>query len=131
MFENIYNLVMLACSHVCGQNPEHSLLLLGYQFPLCYRCSGIYGFLFLGLILQAFIKYHISTESLLRGFFLLIFACVLLGADVFILQPFFPNNLSRFVSGCLVGASLSYLIYQCGVILVSGHNKAVPQKMTT
>ena len=130
MFENIYSFITMICGYVCGQNPEHSPIFFGKQFLLCYRCSGIYGFLFIGFIIQACVKPRFSNKKFSYGFFFVILASALLGADVFILQSAFPNHVSRFISGSLVGASLSYFIWQCGMILSTGrHNEIIPFRM--
>ena len=38
---NFYEWSFRLCSGICHQLPERSLVLFGYQFPLCYRCSGV------------------------------------------------------------------------------------------
>ena len=115
----IYDLLFHLCGYICGQRPERSLFLFGQQSPLCWRCLGLYIFLFLGLIFCASLR----VKSNRQRFRICLFGCIitsaLLAFDVFIIQSLMPNNTSRFITGMLLGGFLSAFIWQCLVALFS------------
>ena len=85
---------------------------MGVQFPLCFRCSGIY----LGLI---FTLVYLPARGRAPGladyksvFVGSLFACLLLGFDVYVLQAVFDNNASRLITGVLAGYMLAGLLYR-------------------
>jgi uncharacterized membrane protein len=55
--KHIYN----AMHYICGQIPSHSPFICGHQCGLCFRCTAIYGTLFLMNALFVF------TKKRLRG----------------------------------------------------------------
>jgi len=109
---DMYSMLMEAGSHICAQNSERSFFFSGYQFPLCYRCTGIYFFLFTGIVLQIFLKDKLSTCLTNRAFYVVAFSCMLLALDVYVIQTEIPNNITRFLTGCFVGSSISLLFWQ-------------------
>ncbi len=36
-----YTFVFKVCGHICHQMTLRSFFIAGYQFPLCYRCTGL------------------------------------------------------------------------------------------
>ncbi len=36
-----YTAIFEFCSSLCHQMPSRSFFIVGYQFPLCYRCTGL------------------------------------------------------------------------------------------
>lgn len=98
---------------VCSQIPERSLLVGGWQFPLCYRCMGIYGSIAVGLLLYALGLYRpITLRRLVTSLLVISGAGALLYLDAIHLQRLRPANDTRFASGVVFGLALSLLVFQ-------------------
>lgn len=81
----------------CHQLPERSFCVKGYIFPICARCTGVFGGQLLALILFAF---GISTNI-----YLCVVALLIMGLDWFIQYIGFRqlNNIRRLITGFLGG----------------------------
>lgn len=109
MYETIFNL----CGHICHQDPARSLFIGGVQFPVCFRCMGLYGALVSALAVLALARFS-STQGRFRDGGLFLAAAVLLVlADVWIVQPAYFNNATRFASGVFLGGGVGFFLWQC------------------
>lgn len=57
----IASVLYLSFSTICHQIPDRSFFILGYSFPVCERCSGIYLGLLLGSLVEARFVHRSST----------------------------------------------------------------------
>ncbi|MCR4317912.1 MAG: DUF2085 domain-containing protein [Planctomycetes bacterium] len=120
----LYRLIFDACSYLCHQMPERSLIF-GVRLPLCFRCTGIYAGLALGLIYLYFRYRKTVTKYPSRRYVLLmVFCVVLLPLDIFpVLIDLIPDestvfsNIRRAVTGLFFGAGLSLFVYPSLVVL--------------
>jgi uncharacterized membrane protein len=109
MTQAIYEGVVTICSYICHQDPQRSFFLWGTQFPLCARCTGLYGFLVVGgvfalTIFKKTIFHH-------RVIFLFIALSVSSGIEAMLESWFFQtNNMIRFISGSISGFFLGLTI---------------------
>ena len=48
----LYQFIFKICGYFCHQMPSRSFFIAGYQFPLCYRCTGLLigTIVFIGLV---------------------------------------------------------------------------------
>ena len=95
---SVYRALMWAGGFWCHQIPERSPYLFGFQFPLCWRCTGIaVG----ALILIIFIL----RSRRLPGFWPSLFISSLMPLDVFaaVIGLWTGHNGVRFVTGTLWG----------------------------
>lgn len=114
-----YEWITQACGHICAQNPARSPFLGDIQFPLCWRCTGIYLALFVVLCGLACLRVRPSAKRFnLAMVATMVMAGVML-ADVYGLQAVWPNNVTRAFTGVTLGASLGLWIHQCLVVLVA------------
>jgi len=93
-----YRALVWLCGFWCHQIPERSPHLLGVQFPLCWRCTGIA----LGaMLLLAFIVAFRKAPGLWASLAL----AILMPADVFAAITGFTagNNAFRFATGLMWG----------------------------
>ncbi|MCP3933474.1 MAG: DUF2085 domain-containing protein [Bacteroidetes bacterium] len=116
--ETFYEVIFTFFGNICAQNPERSLHAFNYQFPICYRCLGVYGFLASGLLICALLHIRATRRRYKFSLSSSIFASALLFLDVVAVQNIIPNNLTRFLSGAFLGVSLSAFIWQCLVALL-------------
>ena len=65
--------------YICHQIPERSFHLLGHQFAVCSRCSGVYFGLFLGLAIYPLFRSMDEIEPFARVW--LILAIIPMGID--------------------------------------------------
>nr|WP_279180507.1 DUF2085 domain-containing protein [Anaerotruncus colihominis] len=87
----------------CHQRPDRSFCWLGYQFPVCARCTGV----LIGNIL-AWLLYHVVTPPTILS----LTFCGLMFLDWFIQHKKIreSTNLRRFITGTLCGYGLVSLI---------------------
>lgn len=94
------------CGYLCHQIPERSFFLAGYQFPLCYRCTG----LLLGTCVFLVLVYFRRTFSIrLAG---LLLAPMLIDVGLQILQWWEGENTIRLLTGFAAGAGLPVLLLE-------------------
>lgn len=97
-------------SPVCHQDPARSFTLLGHQWAVCHRCSGIY----LGLLLGSFLPFNLAVvmDPAYRRRLWVGCATAPLLLDVILslagLWTSTPG--SRFITGLIFGAMLSSLL---------------------
>jgi len=84
------------CSHICHQIPERSFYVLGVQFPICARCTGIYS----GVIFGIIVKTKLVRMKYLE-LFLLILSALALNTLSYI--NFFDVNILRYLFGFIFG----------------------------
>ena len=98
MLWGIYRAIMFAGHLVCHQMPERSPHILGVQFPLCWRCTGIA----IGSIVFLIILFY---RRRLIGFRLSLALAVLMPLDVFTAMAGLRagSNSFRLVTGILWG----------------------------
>src|SRR6202165_431977 len=58
-FDHLSKHMYNAMHYICGQIPSHSPYICGHQCGLCFRCTAIYGTLFLTSALFVFTKKHL------------------------------------------------------------------------
>ena len=81
----------------CHQIAERSFFLMGYQFPICARCTGIfvgYIFSFVLLILDVLINPIVCLLMLIP---------LVIDGGVQLLFTIMSNNVRRFITGLLYG----------------------------
>ncbi len=89
----------------CHQIPERSFFLLGYQLPLCARCTGI----FLGIAGYILIK-DCCDISICQSLILMI--PMVCDGGYQLVTSYESNNTKRVVSGFIFGIALSNIIYK-------------------
>ncbi len=97
----------------CHQKPERSLFIKGYQFFLCYRCTGI----FFSEIVLAPIFYVLNLHF---GFFTLLFAIPMIidgSLQYFKITP--STNKRRLITGLLSGYGIGVTIIHAVVLLIN------------
>jgi uncharacterized membrane protein len=104
------------CAAICHQLPDRTPSVLGARM-LCYRCTGIYGGLALGLLAAG-----LGRGAVTRGAFRLAFGAVLLSAtlvalDARWLQARAPQNPRRLATGLVLGGSLGLFAGQAVRVL--------------
>lgn len=110
MTQTIYEVVVTMCSYFCHQEPQRSFFLLDTQFPLCARCTGLYGFLVVGGLFSATIFRKTNFHP--QVIFLFIAFSVSSGIEAILENWFFQtNNNFRFVSGSVSGFFLGLIIF--------------------
>ena len=55
-FDSLSKAIYNAMHYICGQIPSHSPFICGHQCGLCFRCTAIYGTLFLTSAVFVFTK---------------------------------------------------------------------------
>lgn len=96
----------------CHQRPDRSFFVVGYQFPICARCTGV-------LVGQLF-----AVALLLLGFRLSCLSIFLLllvmGADwgIQFVGLIESNNGRRFITGLSAGVGLTYIYYQVLMLII-------------
>lgn len=114
---------------ICHQMPERSIFINNIKLPMCSRCTGIYGSLFIYLV------YFLLRKRFKANFppntFLLILTIGLLfpfmydGAMSY--AGFYETtNFIRIVTGAFSGLPLSFLIIYLSNINMSSDSKKVP-----
>jgi len=63
-----YATIFKLCGALCHQMPSRSFFVAGYQFPLCYRCTG----LLLGTLAFLVMVYRNQLPALRAAIFLLL-----------------------------------------------------------
>lgn len=104
---------------ICHQDIRRSFYSHGVYMLLCARCSGIYiGFLISFLFFMSY-TIKINLREILTGlFFLIIF-----GLSVLFKDNIFNTNLTRYISGILLGIACSTLcISALSPSIVKSHN---------
>jgi len=105
-------------SYVCHQLPDRSFHLLGHQFGVCSRCTGIYTGFALAMLGYPLLRSLRNTDAPWRVW--LILAAVPLAVD-FSLGYFGVwgnTHLTRFVTGALLGSVAVFFIMP-GVVQLS------------
>lgn len=98
----MYEIILKLFSHICHQNPERSFFISGYQFPLCARCSGIYLFMLLGIVISIILLKKINIILPL-----LIIISIFLNFITFI--EVFDSNIMRLILGGILGFNIGML----------------------
>ena len=111
--EAFYNISMKAGSFICHQIPDRSFFLGTNQLPLCSRCTGIYGALFTGFILQMLFGVIIKDRRL-TWYLASLVLLLPMGIDVLLIYMGMHtgNNVVRCLTGLLSGLGISVLLYQ-------------------
>jgi uncharacterized membrane-anchored protein len=52
-----------------------------------------------------------------NAYLLVAISCMIMAMDVFFVQSFFPNNLTRFFTGSIVGVCIARLFFKCVIFL--------------
>ena len=102
------SVLYLSFSTICHQIPERSFFILGYSFPVCERCSGIYLGLLLGSLVEARFVHRSSTA---RRVWVLA-ACIPMLSD-FLLSfsgIWIGTGPGRFLTGLWFGCLISALL---------------------
>lgn len=89
----------------CHQMPERSFFILGYQMPICARCTGIcVGYIFAFLLLPLF-----CIDWTFGGAF-----CAIMFLDWFVQRIGIQesNNIRRLITGTLCGYGLMSIYIQ-------------------
>lgn len=98
---------------ICHQMPERSIFIGGAQLPLCARCTGIYGSIFIFFLYFLLRKRFRADYPPKTGLLIFTVCC---------LAPFMydggsaymgfhaTNNLTRILTGAFAGLPLSFLI---------------------
>lgn len=62
-FDHLSKWIYNAMHYICGQIPSHSPFICGHQCGLCFRCTAIYGTLFVTSAVYVFTKKRIQGIS--------------------------------------------------------------------
>ncbi len=98
----MYESVMKLFSHICHQNPERSFIISGYQFPLCARCSGIYFFMLLGIVISILLLKKINIV-------LPILIIISISLNFITFVDGFDSNFMRLILGSILGFNIGML----------------------
>ena len=96
----------------CHQMPERSFFIKDYQFPVCARCTGVYG----GALFAIFSAFMFKPN---------VIVCVLLCLIMFLdwwLQHkmiLYSTNSGRIITGSLAGYGLASIELQTVIFLVN------------
>lgn len=113
----VYEWVMRVCGVICGQTPSRSPELFGLQFPLCWRCTGVYATLLVALAAFVLLRPLTSARRFYASMTATFVAAGLMVLDVFGFQALWPNNISRALTGVALGFALGVWMYQCLAVL--------------
>lgn len=97
-------------SPVCHQDADRSFTLLGHQWAVCHRCSGIYFGLFLASLLPFRLTRILDAPQLRRLWVACAAAPILLDALGPFLGVWTNTPFSRLATGFVFGAMLSLLL---------------------
>lgn len=111
----MHDQVMHAFATICGQNPATSPFVLGYQGPLCWRCTGIYVALACAVVVAR--RSSPAPRAFLAHLGLAAAALAVLAVDVFAVQARFHNNVTRFATGAAAGWALGVVLAESAVAL--------------
>ena len=94
---------------LCNQNPETAPRIGKHVFFLCWRCTGC----LIGAFTAYFSILHNMLSFTLHTYFVLIFLCIPCIIDGYFQYYLLKrsNNIRRFFTGFLCGASLRLLLY--------------------
>lgn len=97
-------------SHLCHQIPERSFHVLGHQFAVCSRCSGVYVGLLAGFLAYPLLRKLEEIEPLPRIWLFL--ALIPIGVDwtLGVMGIWENTHLSRFVTGLILGLACAVYI---------------------
>jgi uncharacterized membrane protein len=93
----------LLFSPICHQLPERSFFILGHQFAVCARCTGIYFGAFLG----SFLAQRKSPPAIFL--FLALVPMAVDGGSQLLWRE--SNNVLRFVTGAIAGFATIFYVY--------------------
>ena len=98
---------------ICHQLPERSIFIGGAQLPLCARCTGIYGSIFI-FFLYFLLRKRFRADYPPRLPLLIFTVCCLApfmydGGSAY-MGIHATNNLTRILTGAFAGLPLSFLI---------------------
>jgi uncharacterized membrane protein len=121
----MYHWFMDLCAYICSQNPDTTPVIMGYRFFLCYRCMGIYFLFFFTLIVYSLLyrfrqkkqKTKARNIAFFNSYLLVAISCMVMAMDVFFIQSLYPNNLTRFFTGSIVGVCVAQLFFKCIISL--------------
>jgi uncharacterized membrane protein len=100
---------------ICHSNPNRSFTLWGHSMILCSRCTGIYFSLTLGLIISFFISFPYQLRNKRLLFLGISFVFMVIDV-VFDWLGIWSNSIvSRFLTGLLVGFSLSIFFFKTSI----------------
>ncbi|MDD4689946.1 MAG: DUF2085 domain-containing protein [Eubacteriales bacterium] len=105
------NLMQYGKALGCHQLQERSFYVLGYQFFVCARCTGvIIGEIFAVLLLLIGIRINIYSCVLLL---------LIMGADWLIqyLDILKSTNIRRLITGLLAGVGLTYIYFYTAMLI--------------
>jgi uncharacterized membrane protein len=97
-------------SFLCHQIPERSLHIAGEQFAVCSRCFGIYFGLLLGFIIYPLWRRIDDAEPLPRFWLFLSLIPISVDWSLTFLSIRQNTNLSRFLTGAIVGVACATFI---------------------
>jgi len=99
-----YNYIFKLCSHLCHQMPSRSFFIAGYQFPLCYRCTG----LLLGTVIFLVIVYFHRLLRLNNA--IIVIVPMLLDVGLKSIGWWDGTNLLRLITGIGFGIGIPALV---------------------
>lgn len=107
---NISGPIYYFFSHLCHQIPDRSFHLLGHQFAVCSRCSGVYFGLLAGVLLYPLLQKLEEIEPLPRVWLFL--ALIPIGTDwsLGVMGIWENTHLSRFATGLILGIACAIYI---------------------
>ncbi|MBC8184758.1 DUF2085 domain-containing protein [candidate division KSB1 bacterium] len=97
-------------SKICHQMPERSFFILGKQFAVCSRCTGLYFGFLLGTIIYPLISKFKSNWIPAKKYFFL--AGIPISIDIFIRFFRIAENTftSRLITGLILGAITVFFV---------------------
>ena len=91
----------------CHQLPHRSFFIMGYQFPLCARCTGIFGGIIIASIHVCSNKSHIDYYSFPCMIILLL--PLIVDGSVQLATKYESNNTKRVMTGLLFGFCITII----------------------
>lgn len=99
----------------CHQLPERSYFILGYQIPVCVRCTGIYTGLIIGMIIYPIFKKINSAKLPNLKYLLPFFLPLIIDGSSQLLNLYPSPHYVRFFTGVLASASMIFCIMPVAV----------------
>lgn len=95
-----YETIFKFCGYLCHQMPERSFFVVSYQFPLCFRCTG----LLLGTLIFMALIY--ARRTLALGLALLLTAPMVIDVGLQAMLGWQGHIAARLLTGIGAGAGL-------------------------